>query len=573
MKLEKIFALVAAAVVVLAPAAMATAQQNADPQETAAAADEQPAVETQASQNAEDLAKLKKQVKELEKKMRQGERKDVLDAVNIGGDFRFEAHTIDANVPDHYDGLKLQNLVVNTLFFVNTTGQLPASLDAVQQQIASHYGDYLYFTNGLTYADLQAALAQFPPQLQQQLFAMLTPATYVPGYNADNSILYTNRLRLRLDADMGDNVTFSGRLSMYKVFGDSTGIQVFNGQPTSLNLDGTTVGVPNSDIVRVERAYFNWTNIGGLPLYLSIGRRPSTDGAPLNFRQDEPRGGTPLGSVIDYQFDGITVGYHLNDISTVRLCYGVGYESGFGNGDLLKLPADRLDDAQFLGLNWDILNTETMFIQTTVARAFDVTDGFNGLVVFPSDPLTGNPINAPVALRFTPSTNLGDIDLASIVLIRKDGPFDWFVSGNYMSSDPNPVTTPFGGLFSDPFELPKEHSGSMWYGGARYRFSNDKTKLGVEYNHGSKYWFNFALAEDDLIAPKTSTRGDVWELYLTHRITKNFIAKLDFIDYSYDWSQSGWHVGAPKRLDSTPTLGFPTYDRASKASLSLIARF
>jgi len=528
---------------------------------------------TTTEQNAEELAKLKKKLKELEHKVRSGERKDALDRVNLSGDFRFEAHSIKATVPDHFDGLKLQNLIVNTLFYVSSTGMLPASTDVVDQQIATHYGDYLYFTNNLTYDDLQAALAQFPPALQQQLFGMLMPQTYVPGYDADNSILYTNRLRLNLHSDMGDNVSFDGRLSMYKVFGDSTGVQVFNGQPTSLNVDGTTTGVPNSDIVRVERAYFNWSNIGGVPFYLSIGRRPSTGGAPLNFRQDEPRGGTPLGSIIDYQFDGITAGYHINDESTVRLCYGLGYESGFGNGDLLKLPADRLDDATFLGLNWDILDTERMFIQTTVARAFDVTDGFNGQVVFTQDPLTGNSINAPVVLRFTPSQNLGDIDLASVVLIREDGPFDWFLSGNYMESHPNPVTTPFGGLFSDPFELPEDQDATMWYAGVRYKLPNGKTKIGVELNHGSQYWFNFALAEDDLIAPKTSARGDVWELYLTHRITDRFIMKLDYIDYDYEWSQSGWHLGAPKKLDSTPTLGFPTYDSASKASLSLVARF
>ncbi|HEX9800168.1 MAG TPA: DUF3373 family protein [Thermoanaerobaculia bacterium] len=520
-----------------------------------------------------ELEAVKKKVKELEKRIMKNERKTALDRVNFSGDFRFEAHSIDASVPDHFDGLQLQNLVVNTLFYYGSTGTLPQSIDQIGQRIATHYGDYLYFTNNLTFADLQSAIAQFPPAMQQQLFGMLMPATFTPGYDADNSILYTNRLRLRVDADLGEDVTFSGRLSMYKAFGDSTGVQVFNGQPTSLNLDGTTAGVPNSDIVRVERAYFNWSNIGGVPLYLSIGRRPSTDGAPLNFRQDEPRGGTPLGSIIDYQFDGITVGYHLDDRSTLRLCYGLGYESGFGNGDLLKLPADRLEDAHFLGVNWDILDSEEMFIQTTVARAFDVTDGFNGLVVFPSDPLTGNPINAPVVLRFTPSSNLGDIDLASVVLVRTDGPIDWFVSGNYMKSHPDPVTTPFGGLFSDPFETPESRTGSMWYVGARYNFGNGKTRLGVEYNHGSEYWFNFAQAEDDIIAPKTSARGDVVELYLTHRITKNFVAKLDYIDYSYDYSGSGWHVGAPKRLDAAPTLGFPTYDQASKFAFSLIARF
>ena len=50
-----------------------------------------------------------------------------------------------------------------------------------------------------------------------------------------------------------------------------------------------------------------------------------------------------------------------------------------------------------------------------------------------------------------------------------------------------------------PFESPDDEDGHMYYVGARYNFPNDKTKIGVEFNHGSKYWFNFALAEDDAV--------------------------------------------------------------------------
>jgi hypothetical protein len=214
-----------------------------------------------------------------------------------------------------------------------------------------------------------------------------------------------------------------------------------------------------------------------------------------------------------------------------------------------------------------------MFIQTTVARAFDVTDGFNGLVVLPTNPVTGQDITAPVALRYTPSANLGDIDWASLVVVRHDGPFDYFGSFNYMESDPNAATTPFGGLFSDPFSVPEKQSGSMYYFGARYNFPNDKTKVGLEFNHGSEYWFNFAVAEDDIIAPKTNTRGDVFEAYVTHRIRDKFIVKLDYIHYDYDYSGSGWHLGAPKPLDTVSVLGFPTYSSAEKFALSMQARF
>jgi hypothetical protein len=250
---------------------------------------------------------------------------------------------------------------------------------------------------------------------------MLMPSTFVPEYKADNKILYTNRFRLRLEAPISENVSVTARLSMYKVFGDSTGVQTFNGQPTTLNVDGKTAGVPSGDMIRVERAYFTWNKIGGSKFFLSIGRRPSTDGPPMNYRDDEPRGGTPSGALINYQFDGLTFGYHLGKNSVFRFCYGLGYESGFGNGDLLKRPEDRLKDVHFAGVNFDLWTTEKSLIQLTVARAFDVTDGFNGLVVLPNNPLTGDVVGAPVIMRFTPSTNLGNINLAGVNVTRKMG--------------------------------------------------------------------------------------------------------------------------------------------------------
>ncbi|HBR58097.1 MAG TPA: hypothetical protein DEA22_11630, partial [Blastocatellia bacterium] len=110
--------------------------------------------------------------------------------------------------------------------------------------------------------------------------------------------------------------------------------------------------------------------------------------------------------------------------------------------------------------------------------------------------------------------------------------------------------------------------------GARYGFGDDeRTKIGFEFNHGTKYWFNFAQAEDDIIAPKTNTRGDVYEVYLTHRLNSRFIVKGNYIKYNYTYSGSGWHLGAPKDLSTTPILGFPTYKDAQMLTLSTIVRF
>lgn len=524
--------------------------------------------------DAAGAAELKSKIRDLERRLAKAERDNALQRVRFGGDYRFEAHSIRGTVPAHFDGMKLQNLVVKTMFSMNTLGRPPASVNEIERTVAGNFSNYQYFTQNLTFEQLQKAMGQFPAAMQQQLFGMLMPSTFMPRYSANDDILYTNRFRLRLDSQLSDNVSVSARLSMYKVFGDSTGVQVFNGQSTSMNIDGTTANVPNSDMLRVERAYLNWNKIGGSPFFLSIGRRPSTDGPPMNYRDDEPRGGTPSGALINYQFDGITFGYHAGENSTLRLCYGMGYSSGFGNGNLLKMPQDRLKDVHFLGANIDVWSSETALVQFTAARAYDVTDGFNGLMVLPNNPLTGEAIGAPVVLRYTPSANLGAINLAGLNLSKKIQRVDLFVSGNYVGLRPNGKSTPFGGLGSDPFDKAVNHDGGMIYGGARYNFpNNDRTKIGVEYNRGSKYWFNFAHAEDDIIAPKTSARGGVVEAYLTHRINNRFIVKADYIRYDYKYSGSGWHVGAPKLLDSKPILGFPTYQGATMLTLGLTTRF
>ena len=539
----------------------------------------QQAAQQQAQQKAKEQEgssskELEAKVDELDSRVAKSEVKNSLDRLNFSGDYRFEAHTIVGHVPSHFDGMELQNLVVKTMFSAPILGRMPTSVDEINNTVANNYANYLQFTGNLTFSQLKQGMGSFSPAQQQQLFGLLMPSTYVPGYQANTPDLLTNRLRLDFNGRVAENVSYSARLSMYKVFGDSTGVQVFNGQPNTFNMDGTTAGVPNSDQIRVERAFFSWNKIAGSKMYLSIGRRPSTDGPPMNYRNDELRGGTPSGSLIDFQFDGITVGYNVRENMVWRLCYGIGYQSGFGNGNLMKLPQDRLKDTQLIGANLDLWTTDKTLVQATYAHAFNVTDGFNGLLVLSRNPLTGDPVPAPVIMRYTPSANLGAINLFGMNLERKAGAFDLYGSVNYSGTRPNGETTPFGGLMSDPFEVPVNRNGYMLLAGVRYRLSNDeRTKVGFEFNHGSKYWFNFAQAQDDIIAPKTSTRGDVYETYLTHKISERFIVKGSFIDYNYRYSGSGWHVGAPKALNSTPVLGFPTYDSAWMATLGIIARF
>jgi hypothetical protein len=568
-----------------------TVQEKVAPVVTATTAPATPTA-TSEGQPATAVQDLKQTVMDLNERVGTAERNGLLDRLKWSGDYRFEGHGILGNVPNYYDGMKLQNLMVRTFFLLappskgglgmpfdpSMLSMPPAQYAAlVNGAVQQNYAAYQFYTNNLQFTDLKTMLGSFPPQLQQQFVGLLmqAPGVLTKGYHSNTNSLFTNRLRLKFDARVADNVSFTGRLSMYKVFGDSTGVQVFNGMANTMAMDGTTAGVPSGDYLRVERAYFSWNDIAGSKLYLSIGRRPSTDGPPMNFRSDEPRGGTPSGALIDYQFDGATLGYNLSKKTTLRACYGVGYSAGFGNGNLLH-PSNNVKDVHFLGGNFDLYNTDKTFVQATIARAFNVTDGFAGQIVLPSNPLTGEAIAAPVIMRYQPSANLGAINLYGLNLQRTLGPLDMFVSGNWVSTRPIAgVTTPFGGMMSDPFTNPTNREGHMLHVGLRYSvpLNDGKTKIGAEFNQGSKYWFNFAQAEDDILTPKTSTRGEVYETYLTHRINDHFIFKADYMRDNFRYSGSGWHLGAPKLLSSTPILGFPTYNTANMLTLGLTARF
>jgi hypothetical protein len=195
---------------------------------------------------------------------------------------------------------------------------------------------------------------------QQQLSGVMPFALAQAARTSDidNDIMYTTRLRLGMKADVSNNMNFAGRLAMYKAWGDSSGSRVFDSW-NAFAMDGTSSGRPSGDSIHVERAFFNWKDIAGSDFYLSIGRRPSTYGPPSNYRENELRGGTPSGHLVDFNFDGFTLGYHLSEITgmegqSVRFCYGQGFESDYGNGSLFNGTTANLKDTHLGGFNIDI---------------------------------------------------------------------------------------------------------------------------------------------------------------------------------------------------------------------------
>ncbi len=425
-----------------------------------------------------------------------------------------------------------------------------------------------------------------------------------------NAILYTTRLRLGMKAEVWDNVGFSGRLNMYKNWGDSTGVKVFDSW-SSYTMDGTNSGNTTGDFLRVERAYFDWKNIGGTNAYLSIGRRPSTYGPSTQYRENELRGGTPTGHLVNFNFDGITVGYHLAELTgiegmTARFCYGQGYESEFGNGELFNQISVK--DTHLGGFNIDALNDGTNFLQLTLFRAQDVTDGFKGVMAVPTDFL---PPDFQAAMfpgfnmitRVQPSTNIGSINLIGLGFSREEeNGIKWFASAGMTQTDPNGKAGLFGGLLSDAEMNPvfddngtadptddtivgmmptgksmddSKESGYSAYVGVQ--IPAPMGKFGLEYNYGSQYWMPFTQAQDDIVGSKLATRGHVGEAYYIVDVNPNMFIKIAGLYYDYEYTGSGAPVGEPKKVDDVIAgkeySMLPVVDKAYDANISLTVKF
>ncbi|WP_144211833.1 DUF3373 domain-containing protein [Shewanella donghaensis] len=537
----------------------------------------------------QQLTEITEELDDLNSRVDKTERHSALDRLTITGDFRTKVHSL------HY-----QNVTWNPAINVNFS-------DFGAKAMSGAFGDPNSADSPLgQMMAMNPALAQAfqSGQLQGVMPYVLAPKTV---QDIDNDLLYTTRLRLNMKAKVWDNVSFAGRLSMYKNWGDSTGTQVFDSW-RSFTMDGTSSGNTSGDWLRVERAYFDWRNIGGSQTYLSIGRRPSTYGPPSHYRENEMRGGTPSGHLVNFNFDGATLGYKLGELTgiegqVVRFCYGQGFESQWGNGEMFGDIVTK--DTHLGGFNIDVVNDGNHFLQLTMFGAKDVNDGFKGTMAFPTQ-LAG--IFAPTmyqdmqkfdnfnfVTRVQPSGVIGDMYLGGLgYAYESDDDFKAFASLGWTRAESNGNSGMFGGMLSDAvFEAQLNSTGTeiimmptvaddasskdgygLYVG---FQMPAPMGKFGLEYNYGSEYWTPFTQAQDDPIGSKLATRGHVAEAYYIFDINPRMFIKLAGLYYDYEYTGSGTPVGAPQKVDDviagTSYSMLPVVDTAYDVNASLTVNF
>jgi hypothetical protein len=412
-------------------------------------------------------------------------------------------------------------------------------------------------TVGQVFAGFPAPSQKLATQMLMQGFlgANSGNLAQVPAYNPKNEILYTNKFGLDLHAKATQNVTITAKLDMYKAFGsqsDSTTMGDYFADRVGA-FDGTVGHVPTDSKLNVDRVYATWSNIADQPVWFSVGRRPATNGAPSNLRMNTERpgnGGVPA-LLVDYAFDGMVLGY-APDIDALpgayaKVCYGRGFDSG------LVTPGNSIKNTDMLGVAVLPVDTDPLRVWLQWNRGFNIFD-------FPA-------MNNTVFGNTAPATNLGSIDwygAGAMSTIKKVGPgtLNFFTDFAMSVTHPNDNVSQnagFQGLmtgsFFDQDFAPEDKTGWAAYVGIRYDLPS-KTKLGFEFNHGSKNWIPFTPAADDMWTSKVGTRGNVFEPYIIQELdlkpissylSKTFF-KIGYQYYDFEYTGSNNWVGAPKKI-------------------------
>jgi opacity protein-like surface antigen len=395
-------------------------------------------------------------------------------------------------------------------------------------------------------------------------------------HKEENDSLWTNRLRLDLSVKPTEDTVVKVRLAYQKAWGETDDyFAPYLFFPMKNNF---TLGArPADNTLYVDRAYFNWSNLFGKPIWISFGRRPTTHGVPQEIREGiDRRDATPTAINIDVPFDGATIGYDWGT-GRARFCYGRGFESGF------KTPIDRAkDDVEFYGFNIDLYDDNNMFLNFQAFKAQDIMDFPSG-EMYMFNPAYGMYMPAPTRGK----TNLGDIYEIGLTWTHKNVKFfnleglDYFISLGMSIAEPKAIgemQMPFtftngaadvtysmpiyytllNGMSLDPTQIKKKtRNGYAVYAGVRFPIPQVYgAKLGLEYNYGSKWWMPFHIGSDDPYMNKLSTRGRVAEVYWQQdlpvgaKLVKNgrALLRVGFQYYWFDYYGSGNWLETPRKI-------------------------
>ncbi|MBN2825548.1 MAG: DUF3373 family protein [Campylobacterales bacterium] len=371
------------------------------------------------------------------------------------------------------------------------------------------------------------------------------------GREHKNDALFSTRLWLNMAYAPTPNLIFKGQLAYNKAFGAS--FPTATGMPQrGFGMDGfdwITNETLTGNEMKLRQAY--WLYMGedflgtGMGWTASVGRRPSTTGFLSNLREDDSEQ-SPLGHIIDVEFDGASAMLKLGDITGIagmsfKICLGQGSSNAtprFTGADYAE-DANVLDDVKLAGFIFVPYDDGQFKLKTTYFQAWDVPGMSNAQM------------NTYMTTGVLGMSTMGDMQGAAASLLI-DGLTDdgylsnvkLFASIAWSQTDPSHID---GMLGSND-----EESGMSYWVGLQAPIPGLGGKFGLEYNHGDEYWRSFTYGEDTLAGSKLAVRGDAFEAYYTRDLTKglSFSIRYTYIDHEYTGSNGFFGAGGqPMKIE------------------------
>jgi hypothetical protein len=245
--------------------------------------------------------------------------------------------------------------------------------------------------------------------------------TYANGTSpANEDPIFRTKLNLNMKSDIADNLKFTGRLSSYKNWGDSN-----TDANAMASMDAKQGRTPdNSSALYVERAYLDWAlnNGSDYPMFLTIGRQPSSDGPSYQIKEGTTRKGTYDALAFDGAADGVVFTANLDKALPGTTSLRFAYATPNNGSSYNSAMKDTTVSGIFLDKTCSLISNEHL-IQIYAVNAKD---------------LMANPKIANSTTGVSLDKNVGDLGLYGVMFeVQNMGGFDFFAHYAHSNAKPN----------------------------------------------------------------------------------------------------------------------------------------
>ncbi len=378
-----------------------------------------------------------------------------------------------------------------------------------------------------------------------------TTKKYTNGESISDSTI-TTKASIKMSANVSENLKFTGRASVFKMW--SSGVEDDSAILSSQQKAG---GYPANSAFYLERAYFDWkiNPKSTIPLTLSLGRLPTSDGPSRHFSENIPRQANYPASTYDMTEDAGLISLDLSKITGLN-----GTKFRYMHTYYANRPKGTIGDFTDFLVHKDIkdFNVDAFFLESSIPTLdnsliqLSFVDVGEPYIFLPNQQAMKMWSSKRIYSLMLETPNIFDTNLDLFIHYNHS---KTTLSGQAMpvAFDENGVALAHIGIFTNQLNDTSTKDGDFIWLGARYELDFEYSpKIGFEYSKADKYYSVGILRSEDLTY-KLGSVGDSYELYYIYPINDNFHLKVGSILINYDYTNDS--MGEPISISEAKKSG------------------